>query len=116
MTAMPKDISDGYKAMLAEERTAEEARIAKDKQVMVQVESMVSVKGFKDIKDELADGGYVHDFSIVDEPNGDLQEDEEFEHGFRYVDQSCGFSCDDYYGTVCIPISKTQFFRFNYSM
>lgn len=103
--------------MLAEVRTEEEAQIEKDKSVMIQVESMVSSKEFEEIKNELADSDLVYDFSIVDKPNGDIQEAQhEFEHGFKYVDQSCGYSCDDYYGTVCIPVSKTQFFRFNYSM
>ena len=117
MTGQQKNVFGEYRHLLDESRASEEAQIAKDKQVMTQVESMVSEKDLKGIKDELADSGYVYDFSIVDEPNGDIEDgQDEFEHGFRYVDQSSGCSGDDFYGTVCIPVSKTQFLRFNYSM
>ena len=91
-------------------------QIDKDNAILKQVETMVSAKDFEDIKAELKEDGYVYDFSIVDEPNGDKQNDEAFENGFSYVDQSSGSSCDSYYGTVCIPVSQTQFFRFNFSI
>lgn len=67
-----------------------------------------------DIHDCINDceGGY--DFIIVDKPCGDFQEENYDFIKHIYVDQSCGYCGDDYYGEVYIPLPNNKYLQFSY--
>lgn len=61
---------------------------------------------------------YAEFIGVVDTPNGCMQESELSGFKYEYVDQKTGCSCDDYYGTICLPfgIFRKKYLKLSYSM
>jgi hypothetical protein len=87
------------------------------KEALAEVETLVSPEMFQSIKDYLDDDGYTHMYSIVDEPVGDYQTEEEYPSiDGVWVDQyTCGGMEDNFYGTVCIKLPDGRYFMHHYN-
>ena len=97
----------------------EKKKNAQNREVLKIVKSKVSKKVFKDIKQTLIESENTYDYSIVDKPIGEFQTESYFkELQGQWVDQTTngGYSGDDYAGTICVQISKTEYFKWHYSM
>jgi hypothetical protein len=94
-----------------------EADYKKDKAVLDFALSFVSERDRGGIDTEIREGGWCMNFLIVDKPVG-VEQDEEFDHGKRYVNQTKngGYSGDDFAGTISIPIGCGKWLQFNYIM
>ena len=89
----------------------------RDARILRKVERIVGGEAFKDILDYIGEceGGSEYEITL-NTGSGSYQEEY---FGFiegAYVDQSCGYSGDDYYGYVWIPITPKRYLRFFYAM
>lgn len=89
---------------------------AANQSVLDQVQAMVSLVAFQQIKYTLSESGFTHSYLIADSPLGEPQDDD-YVLGDVYVDQttSGGHTGDDYAGTMSMPISSGKYFQFCYA-
>lgn len=107
----PVNLSEVAAEIYAEEIEQER----KDAELLGKVKSKVSEEIYKEIEFEINESGFVHDYKILDEPIGELQEDPE--RTLRvYVDQSCGYFGDDYHGTVCVSLPCGKYLLWSFNM
>jgi len=104
------DLQAEYLAGLAAEDRRREAALR-------EVRRLVRKQVYREILGYIEDSGYTCDFSIVSQPVGDLQEEDEYAFKRLYVDQYCngGYTGDDFAGWVCIPLNAGKFLKFRYS-
>jgi hypothetical protein len=95
-----------------------EKQSLEDQKILDLVRTKVTELAFKEIEDCLNEDGYCYGFEIVGEPEGELEEFDEFKHISVYVNQTTngGYSGDDFAGTVSIKIGESEYFKFRYSM
>lgn len=116
-----------YEKMLIDEA---EKQVKQSEEVLLKVKSLVSEEYFEAVKSFVKDEeiGIWGDLKIVDEPIGEWQNEYYEEADYEYdeddywvilkgmfVNQSCGYSGDDYNGTVEIKI-KDKYLRCSYSL
>lgn len=97
---------------VARQHMAEE-QAARNAPILAQVKAMVAPEVFAQIEEELEESGEVFDFSIVDQPAGQPQ-DNGFSLGDVYVEQSSGLAGDDFSGTVAMPLPGGRYFQFGF--
>lgn len=84
----------------------------RDARILRKVKRIVGDEAFKDIKAYLDECECMGEFEITTETGGNLQSED---WGFvdkAYIDQSCGYSGDDYSGHIWIPITPKRYLRF----
>lgn len=89
--------------------------IQRDARILRKVKRIVGDKAFEDIKWYLDDCECVGELEITTDTGGRLQSED---FGFvdkAYIDQSCGYAGDDYYGHIWIPITPKRYLRFYFS-
>ena len=97
---------DCHKKYLEEERN----QTARDSELLAKVKERISKKIFDNVTYELNEC-CASNFSIVSEPIGDKQ----CWNGYNtWVVQHCGCCEDDYYGTVCMKITKNEYIKWNF--
>ena len=95
--------------------------------VLVEIKNLVSNEYFKSVEEFVKDEehGIWGDLKLVKKPIGEWQDeyqDEEDETNYwnilkgMYVNQSCGYSGDDYNGTLEIKITDNLFLRCSFSL
>ena len=120
---MKEELSHFYK-MLEEENKKEEENTQK---ILSEIKDIVSSDYLESIKDFLKDedNGIWGGLKLVDKPIGEWQDeyqDEEDDTNYwnnlkgMYVNQSCGYSGDDYNGTLEIKITDKLFLRCSFSL
>jgi hypothetical protein len=113
--------SDYHKAIDEEH----EAQQKNKEQVLMMISSKVTPEYFEAIKEWVSDedNGIWGNLEVIDKPIGNWQDEEsEDEESYwhilngMYVNQSCGYSGDDYNGTLTIKISETEYLKANFSL
>jgi hypothetical protein len=113
-----------YQQALEEENKKQEEN---SREVLSKIKPNVTIEYFDAINHFLHDeeNGIWGDLKIVKKPIGEWQDeyqDEEDETNYwnilkgMYVNQSCGYSGDDYNGTLEIKINDNQFLRCSFSL
>jgi hypothetical protein len=113
-----------YQKALEEENKKQEEN---SREVLSKIKPNVTIEYFDAINHFLHDeeNGIWGDLKIVKKPIGEWQDeyqDEEDETNYwnilkgMYVNQSCGYSGDDYNGTLEIKINDNQFLRCSFSL
>ena len=90
--------------------------------VLSEIKNIVSEDYFEAIKEFLSDSdnGIWGDLKIVTKPIGEWQD--ESDDGYwsilkgMFVDQSCGYSGDDYNGNLTIKITKSSYLQSSFSL
>jgi len=91
-----------------------ERQAKNEKEVFDELEKSLCKDFLLDIKNCIkdCDGGY--DLKIVNKPRGSFQKENYDFIKHIYVDQSCGYCEDDYYGEVYIPLPDNKYLQFSY--
>ena len=87
----------------------------KDAEVLETIKQQVSAEQFENIKFELEESEHISNLRIVYEPVGTSQHESEGDYTI-WINQSCGYSGDDYSGTVCIELSIRKYLMWDYWM
>ncbi|MNJ75433.1 hypothetical protein D3C77_725320 [compost metagenome] len=76
---------------------------------------MVPLQAFQEIEESLAEFE-CFDYSIVEQPEGEAQDDG-YVLGDVYVEQTVngGFAGDSYAGTVCMPLGEGKYLKYHYA-
>ena len=112
-----------HQLMEAEEKEREANKI----QMLALLEKKVTPEYLLAIKEWIADeeNGIWGDFKIVDKPIGEWQDevneyssDDDYWQILKgmYVNQYCGYTGDDYHGTLEIRINENEFLRASFSL
>jgi len=77
----------------------------------------ISIYKFNQLKDFIFESGNVEITGIVrrHKVSGDKQSESPFWFKHIFITQRTGYVCDDYSGTIFIPITEKHFLKFEYS-
>lgn len=87
----------------------------KDAAVLANIKNRTSEAYFKHIEEELNESEHPTNYRMVNGPVGAPQYNDE-NHYMVWIDQHCGACGDDYYGTVCVQISSSEYLIWDYWM
>lgn len=118
-----KIFADYQKALEEEDKKQNE----NSNKVLGEIKNLVSKEYFKSVEEFVKDegNGIWGDLKLVKKPIGEWQDeyqDEEDETNYwnilkgMYVNQSCGYSGDDYNGTLEVKITDNLFLRCSFSL
>ncbi len=111
-------INNQYQDVL---RIEQEREVQNTNEVLSKVKELVGYEYFKSINEFLNDeeNGIWGGLKIVETPIGDWQDEEgdywDILKGM-YVNQSCGYSGDDYNGTLTIKLNNNMYLSANFSL
>ena len=101
------------------ERYYEDKQNKENEKVLNRVKELKGEK-FYDVLDEyIEEQGCFHAFSIVDYKRGNKQDVEDVSSAhlaYEWVDQSCGYCEDDYYGSIYLHIKGNRYLKCDFTM
>ncbi|AUR95950.1 hypothetical protein NVP1215B_032 [Vibrio phage 1.215.B._10N.222.54.F7] len=92
--------------------------LQRDARIMRRLRKTVSPEMYKAILDYMGDSGECWEFDIVHTYGTASHQDEHVDYPPLtdvYIDQTVGYSGDDYYGFICIRITPHRFFYYRFS-
>jgi len=102
-----------YDKAMKQHQEAQNDQYNQDQILLNKIKGCVSPECFEDIKFELKESENTSNYKIVDEPIGSCQNEGNYD---IWIDQRCGCSNDDYYGTVCMKLIDDKYLMWNYWM
>lgn len=99
-----------------QELQAESERIFKEqkeneKQVFKEIRKLVSAYKVRKLREYMSETAF-WDLQIVDTHGNVEPQEEEYWFKKAYINQSCGYSGDDYSGTIWIPLPNGKYLQF----
>ena len=85
-------------------------------QLVVEPLLKIESKEFVEVFEGYMEDGSSYNFSITDNPIATSQEDYEGEHSIDvYIDQSCGYSGDDYSGVISLKTRAGKYLNWDFA-
>jgi len=102
---------DTYQEMReADERIFKQQK-ENEKTIFAEIRKLVSAYKLRKLREYMGEVDY-WDLKIVDDPGAVEPQKEEYWFKKAYVSQSCGYSGDDYWGTIWIPLPNGKYLEY----
>lgn len=93
------------------EEKLEKEHAEKEKAAFKEIRKLVSAYKVRKLREYMSETAYWN-LKIVDTPGADKPQDEPYWFKQAYVSQSCGYSGDDYSGTIWIPLPNGKYLEY----